>query len=65
MFGCVICDAVFFSLLCFRILGFNRGPFVVGRTLNFWQDVFPVAGNTVRNALTQNGELINYGSVAS
>ena len=40
----------------FRLLGFNRGPFVVGRRINFRDEILPVAGQTLRQHANVSGE---------
>ena len=42
-----------------RLLGFNRGPFVVGRRVNFREEILPVAGDKIRNTVKSNGWLIS------
>ena len=42
-----------------RLLGFNRGPFVVGRRVNFREEILPVAGDKIRNTVESNGWLIS------
>ena len=48
-------NSVKFVCICFRILAFNRAPFVVGRKVDFWSEIMPVADHFIHDAVSKNG----------